>query len=126
MAILEQKRKINNRRKNQSRESNKEVKQWSLGYATARHSTLRRSASQQLGGLCCSEPECKILIALGTLLGDREDDFFCISFPNSFDAENLSVCNEKHYELTFLSRVFSTLTAPLWINTLILVYLISI
>ena len=37
--------------------------------------------------------------------GDREDGFSCISFPNSFDAENLSVCNENHHELTFLSRV---------------------
>ena len=57
---------------------------------------------------------------------DREDDFFSISFPDSFNAENLSVCNENHYELTFLSRVLSTLTTPLWINTLIMVYLISI
>ena len=57
---------------------------------------------------------------------DREDAFIYISFPNSFDAENLSVYNENHYELTFLSRVLSTLTAPLWINTLIMVYLISI
>ena len=60
------------------------------------------------------------------LSGDREDDFFCISFFNSFNAGNLLVCNENHYELTFLSRVLSTLTASLWINTLILVYLISI
>ena len=58
--------------------------------------------------------------------GDREDDFFCISISNSFDAENLSVCNENHYELNFLSRGLSTLIAPLWINTLIVVYLISI
>ena len=57
---------------------------------------------------------------------DREDKFFCISFPDSFDAKNISVCNENHYELTFLSRVFSTLTAPLWINTLIVVYLILV
>ena len=57
---------------------------------------------------------------------DREDGLFCISFPNSFDAENLSACNENHYELTFLSRVLSTLTAPLWINNFIVVYLISI
>ena len=53
---------------------------------------------------------------------DREDGFFCISFLNSFNAENLSVCNENHCELTFLSRVLSTLTTPLWINTLIVVY----
>ena len=51
---------------------------------------------------------------------------FCISFPDSFDAENLSVCNENHNELTFLSRVLSTLIAPLWINTLIVVYLILV
>ena len=57
---------------------------------------------------------------------DREDGFFCISFPDSLNAENLSVCNENHYELTFLSRVLSTPTAPLWISTLIMVYLISI
>ena len=57
---------------------------------------------------------------------DREDGFFNISFPDSFNVENLSVCNENHYELTFLSRVLSTLTTPLWINTLIVVYLISI
>ena len=57
---------------------------------------------------------------------ETEDDFFCISFLDSFDAKNLSVCNENHYELTFLSRVFSTLTAPLWINTLIVVYLILV
>ena len=57
---------------------------------------------------------------------DREDDFFSISFPDLFNAENLSVYNENHYELTFLSRVLSTLTTPLWINTLIVVYLISI
>ena len=44
---------------------------------------------------------------------DHEDSFFCISFPNSFDAKNLSICNENHYELTFRSRVLSTLTAPL-------------
>ena len=56
----------------------------------------------------------------------REDDFLCISLPNSFDAKNLSVCNKNHYELTFLSRVLSTLTAPLWINTLIVVYLILV
>ena len=59
-------------------------------------------------------------------MGDHEDDFFCISFPNSFDAENLSICNENHYEVTFLSCVLSTLIAPLWINTLIVVYLILI
>ena len=58
--------------------------------------------------------------------GDREDDFFCISFSNSCDAGNISVCNENHYELTCLSRVLSTLTTPLWINTLIVFYLISI
>ena len=57
---------------------------------------------------------------------DHEDDFFYISFPDSFNDENFSVCNENHYELTLLSRVLSTLTAPLWINTLIVVYLISI
>ena len=57
---------------------------------------------------------------------DREDDFFCISFLDSFDTENILVCNENHYEITFLSGVLSTLTAPLWINTLIVVYLISI
>ena len=57
---------------------------------------------------------------------DREDGFFCISFLDSSNAENLSVCNENYYELTFISRVLSTLTAPLWINTLIVVYLISI
>ena len=57
---------------------------------------------------------------------DCEDDFFCISFLDSFDAENLSVYNENHYELTFLSRVLSTLTTPLWINTLIVVYLIFV
>ena len=57
---------------------------------------------------------------------DREDSFFCISFPYLFDAENLLDCNENHYELTFLSRVLSTLTALLWINNLIVVYLISI
>ena len=49
-----------------------------------------------------------------------------ISFFDSLDAKNLSVCNENHYELTFLSRVLSTLTAPLWINTLIVVYLILV
>ena len=49
-----------------------------------------------------------------------------ISFPGSFDAKILSVCNETHYELTFLSRVLSTLIASLWINTLILVYLILV
>ena len=58
--------------------------------------------------------------------GDDEDGFFCISFSNLFDAENVSVCNENHYELTFLSMVLSTLTPLLWINTLIMVYLISI
>ena len=47
--------------------------------------------------------------------------FFCISFPDSFDAENISVYNENHHELTFLSRVLSTLTTPLCINTLIVV-----
>ena len=57
---------------------------------------------------------------------DRADGFFDISFPDSFDVENLSVCNENHYELTFLSRVLSTLTVLLWINTLIVVYLIWI
>ena len=57
---------------------------------------------------------------------DCEDGFFCISFPDSFDAKNISVCNENRYELTFLSRVLSTLTAPLWINTLIMVYLILV
>ena len=57
---------------------------------------------------------------------DREDGFFCISFFDSLDAKNLSVCYENHYELTFLSRVLSTLTAPLWINTLIVVYLILV
>ena len=51
---------------------------------------------------------------------DREDDFFCISFPDSFDAKNLSVCN------AFLTRVLSTLTAPLWINVLIVAYLILV
>ena len=40
--------------------------------------------------------------------------------------KNLSVCNENHYELTFLSRVLSTITALLWISTLIVVYLILI
>ena len=54
--------------------------------------------------------------------GDRKDGFFCISFLNLFNV----VYNENHCELTFLSRVLSTLTAPLWINTLIVVYLISI
>ena len=54
---------------------------------------------------------------------DREDGFFCISFPDSLDVKNLSVCNEYHYELTFISRALSTLTAPLWINILIVVYL---
>ena len=57
---------------------------------------------------------------------DHDDGFFCIYFPDLFDAENLLVCNENHYELTFLSRVLSTLTAPLWINTLIVVYLILV
>ena len=57
---------------------------------------------------------------------DREDGFFYISFLDSFDDKNLSVCNENHYELTFLSRVLSTLTALLWINTLIVVYLILV
>ena len=56
----------------------------------------------------------------------REDGFFRISSPDLFAAENLLVCNENHYELTFLSKVLSSLTAPLWINTLIVVYLISI
>ena len=60
------------------------------------------------------------------ILRDREDSFFCISFLDSFDVENLSVCNENYYELTFLSKVLSTLTAPLWINTLIVVYLILV
>ena len=60
------------------------------------------------------------------ILRDREDGFFCISFLDSFDVENLSVCNENYYELTFLSKVLSTLTAPLWINTLIVVYLILV
>ena len=60
------------------------------------------------------------------ILRDCENGFFCISFPNLFGAENLSVYNENHYELTFLSRVLSTLTTPLWINTLIMVYLILI
>ena len=60
------------------------------------------------------------------ILRDHEDDFFCIYFLDSFDAENLSVYNENHYELTFLSRVLSTLTTPLWINTLIVVYLILV
>ena len=55
-----------------------------------------------------------------------EDDFFCISFLDSFDAKNLLVCNENHYELTFFSRVLSALTSPLWINTLIVGYLILI
>ena len=57
---------------------------------------------------------------------DREDDFFYISFSDSFDNKNLSVYNENQHELTFLSRVLSTLTAPLWISTLIVVYLILI
>ena len=57
---------------------------------------------------------------------DREGGFFCISFSDSFDAKNLSVCNENHYELTFLSRVLSTLIVPLWINTIIVVYLILV
>ena len=60
------------------------------------------------------------------ILRDHKDGFFCISFSDPFDAENLSVYNENHYELTFLSRVLSTLTAPLWINTLIVVYLILV
>ena len=60
------------------------------------------------------------------ILRYHEDDFFCISFPDPFDVENLSVCNENHYELTFLSLVLSKLTAPLWINTLIVVYLILV
>ena len=47
---------------------------------------------------------------------EETDDFSCISFPDSFDAKNLSICNENHNKLTFLSRVLSTLTAPLWIN----------
>ena len=58
--------------------------------------------------------------------GDREDGFFSISFSSSYDVGNLSVCNENHYELTFLSRVLSTLTAPLWIYILIVFYLMSI
>ena len=57
---------------------------------------------------------------------DHEDDFFSISFPDLFNAENLAVCNENLYELTFLSRVFATLTALLWVHTLIVVYLILI
>ena len=57
---------------------------------------------------------------------DREDGFFSISFPDSFNAENILVCNENIYKLTFPSRVLSTLTASLWINTLIVIYLISI
>ena len=57
---------------------------------------------------------------------DREDGFFCISFTDLFDVKNILVCNEYHYELTFLSRVLSTLTAPLWINVLIVVYLILV
>ena len=60
------------------------------------------------------------------ILRDREDGFFCISFPDSFNAENLSAYNKNHYELTLLSRVLSTITSPLWINTLIVVYLILI
>ena len=57
---------------------------------------------------------------------DCEDDFFCISFPDSFDAKNLSVCIENHYELNFLTKVLSTLTALLWINVLVVVYLILV
>ena len=57
---------------------------------------------------------------------DREDDFFCIYFPDSVYVKNLFVCNENHYELNFLSRVLSTLTTPLWINVLIAVYLILV
>ena len=60
------------------------------------------------------------------ILRDPEDGFFCISFSDSFDAKNLSAYNENHYELTFLSRVLSTLTSPLWINTLIVVYLLLV
>ena len=47
-------------------------------------------------------------------------------FLYSCAAGNLSVCNENHYELTFLSRVLSTLTAPLWINILIVFYIMLI
>ena len=57
---------------------------------------------------------------------DHEDDFFYGSFPNSFYVKILSVCNEDHYELTLLSRVLSTLAASLWINVLIVVYLILV
>ena len=57
---------------------------------------------------------------------DCEDDFFCSSFPDSFYVKNLSVCSEDHYELTLLSRVLSTLATPLWINVLIVVYLILV
>ena len=57
---------------------------------------------------------------------DREVGFFCSSFSDSVYVKNLLVCNEYHYELTFLTRVLSTLAAPLWINVLIVVYLILI
>ena len=57
---------------------------------------------------------------------DRKDDFFCISFLNPVYVKNLSVRNENHYELTFLSRVLLKLTTPLWINVLIAVYLILV
>ena len=57
---------------------------------------------------------------------DCKDSFFCSSFPNSVYVKNLSVYNEYHYELTFLTRILSTLAAPLWINVLIVVYLILI
>ena len=57
---------------------------------------------------------------------DREDGFFYSSFLDLFYVKNLSVCNEYHHELTLLSRVLSTLAAPLWINVLILVYLILV
>ena len=60
------------------------------------------------------------------ILRDHEDSFFCSSSPDSVYVKNLSVYNENHYELTFLYRVLSTLTAPLWINTLIMVYLILV
>ena len=57
---------------------------------------------------------------------DCEDSFLCSSFPDLVYVKNLSVCNEYHYELTFLTRVFSTLAAPLGINELIVVNLILI
>ena len=57
---------------------------------------------------------------------DRENDFFCISFLDSVYVKNISICNENHYELTFLSRVLSTLTTPLWINVFIVVYFILV